>query len=61
MTVSTSLQKKLEELQIKIMEHSVEEARLKKEKAKTELETARLQQGYTQMLFEKECSIGGDQ
>ena len=48
---TTSLQKILEELQIKIMEQSVEEARLKTEKAKVELETAKLQQKYAQSLF----------
>lgn len=41
----------LEKAQKQIMEYSIAEAKLKMEKAETELETARLQQLYTRQLM----------
>lgn len=49
-----SIKKQLEELQLKISEYAVEEAKLKKEKAEVELETARLQQAYLRQMIERE-------
>lgn len=49
-----SIKSVLEEMQVKVSEYAVAEAKAKKEKAQVELETARMQQAYFQQLFEKE-------
>jgi hypothetical protein len=59
MAVTPSFQKKIEDLQIKIMEQNVEEAKLKTEKARVELETAKIQQKHVQQFFLRETSNGG--
>lgn len=48
-----NLAKFIEEGQKQIMEYSIAEAKLKMEKARTELETARLQQSYARQLIEE--------
>lgn len=55
-----NLTKFLEEAQKQIMEYSIAEAKMKMEKAETELETARLQQLYARQLMTENsfCSYG---
>ena len=50
---------RLEEIQLKLMEQSVEEAILKTEKARVELEPAKLQNEYAQKLLLNGVSAKG--
>ena len=56
---NSSLRKKLESFQQKIMEHNLAEAELKAEKARVELETAKLTQQHVQNLLLSNSGQGG--
>ena len=55
----TTFSKTLENLQVKISEYALEEAKAKAEKAQVELETAKMQQEYMQKLYLTNVSNGG--
>lgn len=53
---SKTLTKTLEEMQLKISEYSLAEAKAKKEKAEVELETAKIHQAYLRESWEMELA-----